>query len=48
MEEALGRDRQAIKLFTKVILVFEYYLYTVYGISENYYRGSLNKLAGTG
>ena len=48
IQEALGKDRYVMKLFIKVMLVFEYYLYTVHRISKNYYRGSTNKLMGTG
>ena len=48
MKEALGKDRQAMKLFTKVMPVFKHYLCTLYGISKNYYRKSINKLIETG
>ena len=48
VEESIGRDRQAIKLITKVIPNWEYHLSTAFGISEKYYGGEQRHLAGTG
>ena len=48
LEESVGRDRRAMKLITKVIPNQQHYLSTVFGISESYYRGEQDKLAGTG
>jgi len=37
-----------MKLFTKVMLIFEYYLYTAYRISETFYREDQEPIVGTG
>jgi len=48
VEESVGRDRQAIKLITKVIPNWEHHLSTAFGISKKYYGGEQRHLAGTG
>ena len=48
VEESVGRDRQAIKLITKVIPNWKHHLSTAFGISEKYYGGEQRHLAGTG
>ena len=48
IEESVGRDQQAIKLITKVILNWKHYICTGFGIRKSYYRGENNQLAGTG
>jgi len=48
VEESAGRDRDAVKLFSKVIPNWRHYICTGYGISKTYYRGECDKLAGTG
>jgi len=48
IEESVGRDRKALKLITKVILNWNYYISTSFGISDTYYGGEDNHLAGTG
>ena len=47
VEEAVERDWQVIKLFTKVMLNFKYYICISYGVSNTFYRGENYKLAGT-
>ena len=34
-------------LFTKIMLIFEHHICTMYSISENYYRGEENPMART-
>jgi len=48
LEESTDRNRNAMKLFTKIMPVFKHYINTGYGISEEYYGGAQNELAGTG
>ena len=48
MEEAAGRSRKAMCLFTKIMPEFEHYINTGYGISHISYGGKENQLAGTG
>jgi len=48
LEESVGRDRDALKLISKVIPNWNHYVSTAYGISEKCYRGEDNQLAGTG
>ena len=47
LEESVRRDRNAMKLISKVIPNWKYYISTRFGISNNYYRGENNRLAGT-
>jgi len=48
VEEAAGRNRKAMKLFTKIMPEFEHHINTGYGISLTSYGGRENQLAGTG
>ena len=48
IKESVGRNREAIKLITKVILNWKHYLCTGFGISLSYYRRENERLAGTG
>jgi len=48
VEESVGRDRAAIKLITKVIPNWRHYIRTGFGISNEYYGGEYDQLAGTG
>ena len=48
IEESAGRDRNAMKLITKVMPNLKHYVCTGFGISSNYYGGEHNQLAGTG
>ena len=44
----MGRDRSAIKLITKIILNWQHYIRTAFGISNACYGGEYDRLAGTG
>jgi len=48
IEESVGRDYIAIKLIIKVIPNWRHYIWTGFGISESYYEGEDDQLAGTG
>ena len=48
IEESVGRDREAMKLITKVISNWKDYMWTGFGIRKLYYRGENNRLAGAG
>ena len=48
IEESVGRDHAAMKLIAKVIPNWRHYVQTGFGISESYYRGENNRLAGIG
>jgi len=48
VEEAAGRNRKAMYLFTKIMPNFEHYINTGYGISTISYGGEECQLAGTG
>ena len=48
MEELVGRNRQVIKLYTKIMLRFKHYISTGYGISKNFYGGEDEELARMG
>ena len=48
IEESAKIDRKAVKLFTKVILIFQYYICTSYSMSKNYYRGKEDRIKGIG
>ena len=48
VEESVGRDRSAIKLITKIIPNWQHYARTGFGISNAYYSGEYDRLAGTG
>jgi len=48
VEESVGRNRAAMKLYTKIMPKFKRYISTGYGISEQYYGGEEDQLAGTG
>ena len=39
VEESVGRNRKAMMLFTKIIPIFKYYIYTGFGISNKSYGG---------
>ena len=47
VEESSDRDQNAMKLFTKIIPKFKYYISTRFRISTRYYGGEENLLAGT-
>jgi len=48
VEESTGRNRKAMVLFTKIMPHFKHHVQTGYGISERYYGGKEDELAGTG
>jgi len=48
IEEAVGSNYHAMKLFTKVMPNFQYYICISYGLSNWFYRGESYKLARTG
>ena len=48
IEESVGRNYQVMKLFAKIMPRFKYYISTEYEISEQYYSGEENELAGIG
>ena len=48
VEESVGRQRSAMKLFTKMMPRFKHYISTGYGVSKEHYGGNELKLAGTG
>ena len=48
VEESVGRNRAAIKLYTKLMPRFKRYVSTGYGVSDNYYGGECQQLARTG
>ena len=47
IEESVGKDQNAMKLFTKIMPRFKHYISTRFGISTRYYRGEENLLVGT-
>ena len=48
IEESVGRNRSAIKFFTRLMPRFYHYVSTGYGVSNEYYGGEAEELAGTG
>ena len=48
IEESLGKDRKAMRLFIKIMPVFKHYICTAYGISDIFYGRNNNKTTGTG
>ena len=48
VEESAGRDRDAVKLFSKVIPNWRHCIQTGHGISNSYCGGELDPLAGAG
>ena len=48
MKNQWGRDRSAIKLIMKIIPNWRHYIRTGFGISNAYYGGEYDRLAGTG
>ena len=48
LEESVGRDRAVMKLISKVIPKWRHYICTGFGISDFYYGGENDPLAGTG
>ena len=48
IEEAVGRDRNAMLIFTKILPIQQQYICTGYRISEKWYGGVSAKLVGTG
>ena len=48
VEEAVGVNREASKVFAKILPIMNYHICTDYGVSEKYYGGKLEKLGGTG
>lgn len=47
VEEVVGVKIVLYLLLSKLTLLFEYYLFTGFGISMECYRGNYNKLEGT-
>ena len=47
VEELVGRNRVAMKLFTRLMLRFKYYISTGYRVSGNYYGGECEEITGT-
>ena len=48
IEESVGIDRKAIKLFMKVLLIMKHHMCIVYGISQTSHRGIEDGMAGIG
>ena len=48
VEESVGRNRAAMKLYTKLMPRFKRYVSTGYGMSYNYYGGEYQQLTGIG
>ena len=48
VNELVGRNRKAMKLFTKIIPKFEHYTSTECGVSSHSYSREYEKLAGIG
>ena len=48
IKEPVGKNYQAMQLFTKLMLVWYHYMCTRYRISTTYYRGVELPQAGTG
>ena len=48
MEESVGRNISAMKLFTIIIPRFRHYIITAYEISQQYYEDEKEELAGIG
>ena len=48
VEESVGLNRSAMKLFTKLMPNFERHASTGHGVSNTYYRGEEEKLEETG
>ena len=48
IEELVGIDCNAIKLFMKVLLIIKYHIFTIHGISQTSYGGIGDKIVGTG
>jgi len=48
MQESVGVQRYAIKVFQKVLPIMNYHICTDFGVSKNYYSYKREKLEGTG
>ena len=48
IEESIGRDRDVMKMLTKLMPRWKHYVSTAHGISEEYHGGNECELAGTG
>ena len=48
VKDSLGTNRKVVKLVAKVLPRFEYYVWTVNGVSKEKYGGEKDKLDGTG
>ena len=48
VQESVGVEREATKVFAKVLPIMEYYVCTDFGISKSTYGNSISKLGGTG
>ena len=48
VEESVGRNRSAMKLYTKIMPRFKHFISTGYGVSTDFYGGNEMVLAGTG
>ena len=47
IEELISIERQSIKLFTKVLPVFKYFISTGFGISKTFYGGQSDSTGRT-
>ena len=48
IEEVAGVGRRAIKLFTNVTILFEYYIHTHFDFSYEFYGGHYDPFGGLG
>ena len=48
IEESIGRDRDVMKMLTKLMPRWKHYVSTAHGVSKECYGGNENELAGTG
>ena len=48
IEELVGIERSPIKLFTKVLPILKHYIYTGYGISNQFYSHKIDPVSGIG
>ena len=48
LQESIGIEREVIVLISRILLIFQRYIYTSYGISKCFYRGIKEKQGGMG
>jgi len=48
VQEAVGVNREASKVFAKVLPIMQHHVCTDFGISKNFYGSKVEKLGGTG